>query len=152
MSARLPYPVYSGNPERFAVSLAKARRHDGRIAAYVSGVSPEDALRMAAKDTRFLVIQPCTDSGFYYPAGAYLTADGYLGGLYSRRPGYGSQIVAKAVELGARKLDCLGDDLAALYERHGFRETFRAPWDDSQAPADWNDRPERPDYIEMERN
>lgn len=152
MRRQSPYPVESGSPERFAVSLARARRHDGRIAAYVSEITPEDARRMASQGTQFLVIDPYTDAEAYYPAGAYLTADGYLGGLYSRRPGYGSQIVAKAVELGARKLDCLGDELADLYRRHGFEETFRAGWDEELKPELWQASYGKPDYIEMRRS
>ena len=151
MRRQSPYPVEAGSPERFAVSLAIARRHDGRIAAYVSEITPEDARRMASQGTQFLVIDPYTDAEAYYPAGAYLTADGYFGGLYSRVPGYGSAIVKKAVELGAAKLDCLGDDLASLYRRHGFRETFRAPWDEELKPDFWPEGFGQPDYIEMRR-
>lgn len=149
MSARHPVEA---DPERFAVSLARARRHDGRIAAYVSEITPEDARRMASHGTRFMAVEPYNASCYYYPAAGYLTASGYFGGLYSRVPGYGSAIVKKAVELGAVKLDCLGDDLASLYKRHGFRETFRAPWDAALAPPEWPESFGKPDYIEMERN
>ena len=53
---------------------------------------------------------------------------------------------------GAQVLSCF-DTLAKfsnLYERHGFRETFRAPWDDNLAPLHWNyAKWGRPDYVEM---
>lgn len=144
-----PVILHPCEPARFALSLAEARRHDGRIAAYVSPISVADAWIMATQGTRFLGIRSHADSEPYYSAGAYVTADGYFGGLFSRVPGYGSALIVRAVELGATHLDCLGDGLAGLYARHGFSETFRAPWDDAQAPDDWNTRPERPDYIEM---
>ena len=132
-------------PEQYALAFAHAANRDDRIPAYLSHVSPESARAMATAGAQFLAVSgfgPC-------PAAAYLRADGYFGGLFSLIPGYGSQIVGRAVELGARKLDCLGDDLAGLYARHGFREIFRAPWDDKQAPELWLPEYGKPDYIEM---
>ena len=52
--------------------------------------------------------------------------------------GAGGAMLDHLVANGARRLDCLGDDLRAIYERHGFRVTETLPWDDQYAPAGWD--------------
>lgn len=138
-------------PEDYAEGIAYARRQSGRIRAYVSPVTESEAVRMAGEGTRFVAI----DAGMTAPlwiAAAYVRDDGYLGGLYSLEPGLGSTVLDAVVAcFGAVKLDCLGDGLADRYGQWGFVETFRARWDDDQAPADWSPDYGTPDYIEMER-
>lgn len=87
--------------------------------------------------------------------GGFALIGGELASLFSL-PGarYGDLLVQQAVELGATKLSCFDavGKLPALYGRHGFKETFRAPWDDSLAPRNWSyDDWGRPDYVEMKR-
>lgn len=67
---------------------------------------------------------------------------------------YGDRLVAAAIERGVSKLSCFDSKgkLLALYSRHGFHETFRARFDDSLAPKDWDYAAwGRPDYVEMAR-
>lgn len=64
----------------------------------------------------------------------------------------GDAIVAKAVEMGARRLDCydINGKLPDLYGAHGFRPVARVKWDDGYAPAGWNTRiMGRPDVVAM---
>lgn len=64
----------------------------------------------------------------------------------------GDAIVAKAVEQGARRLDCfdIENRLPGLYGRHGFQPVARVRWDDEYAPDDWDyDRLGRPDVVAM---
>ena len=81
----------------------------------------------------------------------FLTYDN-LGGFSLPGGHHGDMLVSRAIEEGAQVLSCF-DTLAKfsnLYERHGFRETFRAPWDDNLAPLHWNyAKWGRPDYVEM---
>jgi hypothetical protein len=65
---------------------------------------------------------------------------------------HGDMLVSRSIAEGARFLsffDTLGK-LSNLYGRHGFKETFRAPWDATLAPPLWNyERWGRPNYVEM---
>lgn len=64
----------------------------------------------------------------------------------------GDAVVAKAVEQGARRLDCydVKGRLPALYSAHGFRTVARVKWDDRYAPHGWDyDRLGRPDVCAM---
>lgn len=87
--------------------------------------------------------------------GGFALINGELATLFSL-PGahYGDMLVHQAVERGAHKLSCFDahGKLLNLYGRHGFKETARAPWDDSLAPLQWSyERWGRPDYVEMNR-
>jgi hypothetical protein len=80
----------------------------------------------------------------------------------------GDAVVAKAVERGARRLDCydINNGLPNLYGRHGFRPVARVTWNDDYAPDDWDyktlgrpdvvamavtdDAPEEPPYVEYD--
>lgn len=93
----------------------------------------------------------------------YLTDDGRAGfaiedgdelvSVFSYRGEHaGDAIVAKAVEMGARRLDCydINGKLPNLYGAHGFRPVARVKWDDGYAPAGWNTRiMGRPDVVAM---
>ena len=87
--------------------------------------------------------------------GGFALMEGELGSLFSL-PGahYGNLLVELAVEKGAHKLSCYDchGKLPSMYGRHGFKETFRAEWDNSLAPSLWNyELWGRPDYVEMSR-
>lgn len=93
----------------------------------------------------------------------YLTDDGRAGfaiedgdelvSVFSYRGEHaGDAIVAKAVEMGARRLDCydINGKLPNLYGAHGFRPVARVRWDDGYAPAGWNTwLMGRPDVVAM---
>lgn len=52
----------------------------------------------------------------------------------------GGDVVAKAVELGARRLDCydIHGALPRLYGSHGFKPIAYVDWDDDYAPDGWD--------------
>lgn len=81
----------------------------------------------------------------------FLTADGKAGFALSdgdnlvsvfsyRGKGAGHAVVEKAVEMGARRLDCYDIDgmLPNLYGRHGFRPVASVDFADEYAPDDWD--------------
>lgn len=51
----------------------------------------------------------------------------------------------EAISQGATTLDCIGDGLAKIYHKFGFKVYKVVPWDDQYAPEGWdyekNDRP-----------
>ena len=65
----------------------------------------------------------------------------------------GDAMVVKAVEQGARRLDCFDTGngfLPRLYGRHGFQPVARVRWNDEYAPDDWDyGRLGRPDVVAM---
>ena len=64
----------------------------------------------------------------------------------------GDALVEKAVENGARRLDCfdIKGFLPRLYGRHGFQPVARVRWNDEYAPDDWDyGRLGRPDVVAM---
>lgn len=66
----------------------------------------------------------------------------------------GQEIILKGIELGATIVSCFDNQgrLPKLYESFGFSEYSRIPWDEAQAPAEWNyQRFGRPDVIYMRR-
>jgi hypothetical protein len=50
----------------------------------------------------------------------------------------GYQLVEDAKANGAKRLDCLGDDLVSTYKRNGFKVIKTDKWDDKYAPKDWD--------------
>ncbi|HQF16017.1 MAG TPA: hypothetical protein PLI05_02990 [Methanotrichaceae archaeon] len=64
----------------------------------------------------------------------------------------GDSLVKDAVANGAKRLDCLGEDLVNLYKRNGFKVIKTDKWDERYAPDGWNySRFGRPDLYYMER-
>jgi len=94
-------------------------------------------------------------------AEVYMTRDGLAGYAITRDrdlisvfslPGArrGAEVVADAIERGARSLDCIDGKLPEFYNRFGFKEYDRIAWDDKYAPKDWDyDRFGRPDIVYM---
>ncbi|RGL53477.1 hypothetical protein DXC60_09460 [Bifidobacterium adolescentis] len=81
----------------------------------------------------------------------FLTEDGKAGFAIAEgdelvsvfsRPGKhaGGDVVAKAVELGARRLDCydIQGALPCLYGSHGFKPVAYVDWNDDYAPDGWD--------------
>jgi len=80
--------------------------------------------------------------------GFAITPDAELVNLFAER-GHGDELVAAAVELGAKHLNCFDGYLPVLYARHGFVAKVRVPFDDRYAPAGWTYG--RPGVLYMER-
>lgn len=74
-------------------------------------------------------------------SGFAIDSDDTLLFVFSLERGRGSALVTKAVEEGARNLDCFDGYLPELYARHGFVETRRE--------ANWT--PGEPDVVFMTR-
>ena len=53
-------------------------------------------------------------------------------------PGASMALMRLAIEQGGRQLDCFDTNLPGLYAKHGFRIVSRLPWDESQAPGNWD--------------
>ena len=73
-------------------------------------------------------------------AGYALKPDGDVVSAFSagRHKGVAQNILLHAVEQGGTKLDAFDTVLPDLYSTMGFRESGRLPWDDAQAPDEWN--------------
>jgi hypothetical protein len=86
--------------------------------------------------------------------GGFGIADGELISLFSYpKARLGNLLVGLARECGAQRLCCYDVDgrLVHLYQRHGFVEVRREPWNEHYAPQGWaTDRFGHPDYVEME--
>ena len=62
----------------------------------------------------------------------------------------GVDLVDAALALGADYLSCFDGKVRAFYEKCGFIEVSRTPWNEEYAPALWNyERFGQPDYIIM---
>lgn len=61
-------------------------------------------------------------------AGYAIKQDGELANVFSLRRGKGAELIADAVANGARHLDCFDGPLVGIYERAGFREVRRVPF------------------------
>ena len=73
-------------------------------------------------------------------AGYALKPDGDVVSAFSagKHKGVAQNILLHAVEQGGTKLDAFDTVLPDLYSTMGFRESGRLPWDDAQAPDEWN--------------
>lgn len=102
--------------DTFGRVLADARRQSARIAEATS-----DPSEMSAAGSYFLTTDALSGFGVKF--------DDELVGVFSRVPGRGDMMVAAAVAIGARRLDCFDGYLVTLYRRHGFFEVRReANW------------------------
>ena len=69
--------------------------------------------------------------------GVAVKPDGDIVSVFSNDRG-GRSAMEIAIQMGGRKLDAFDTVLPDFYKAHGFAETGRLKWDESQAPADWN--------------
>lgn len=93
-------------------------------------------------------------------AGIALKEDGDIVSVFSvkgsQHKGVANSMIATAVSLGGKKLDCFDTVLPSIYAQEGFVETGRMQWDDQYKPDGWeyetytsfNDG--RPDVVFME--
>lgn len=86
-------------------------------------------------------------------AGAYVKADGYMGGLF-KDPEANRTEAAKAlqevrVKAGGKFFDAFGTHLEDIYIKNGFRPIARMPFDANQAPKGWEETnlKNRPDNV-----
>jgi len=56
----------------------------------------------------------------------------------SKYRGAAGSLIASAVELGGRRLDCYDTVLPAVYAREGFVPVARIDWNGEYAPDDWD--------------
>lgn len=86
--------------------------------------------------------------------GAAVTEEGELVSVFKK---YGSgadidEVLEKACKV-AKKLDCFssgGEKLVKLYQKYGFKEVKRIPFNPEYAPANWPyERLGSPDVVEM---
>ncbi len=72
-------------------------------------------------------------------AGFALSADGDIVSVFSApKSGNGRAVMALAVQVGGRRLDCFDTALPGYYAAHGFRAVARLAWNDEYAPTGWN--------------
>lgn len=71
--------------------------------------------------------------------GFALKPDGDIVSVFSYGvPGGARGAIELAIQQGGRKLDAFATVLPEYYFAHGMREVARLPWDDTQAPPDWD--------------
>ena len=123
----------------FDSTLARSRA--GERGAYLSDTP---AAELVADGYRLFMGGP--DDAVHYA----LHESGDFGYFASRTKGDGRAALAQAITEGARTLDAFDGGLIRYYEQSGFREVARTPWDDAQAPKNWNlKRDGRPDIVHM---
>lgn len=111
----------------FRKALAAARNNNERIAGFTG--TPDEM----PEDGRYFL----SETGL---TGAGVTADGELVGVFSLEK-RGALAVERAIQEGARSLNCFDGRLPEYYKRFGFREVGRV--------ANWT--PGGPDVVFMAR-
>ena len=121
----------TSDPQLFSSSL-EAARQDNPHGLMVSSKSVEE------------LSQPGTVT-FMSPdnmTGALVTADGDIEAVFknpkSTAKGAGSSLLLNAINNGGTKLDCYGEDLVALYTKHGFVPVAKVKWNPEYAPEGWS--------------
>ena len=85
-------------------------------------------------------------------SGCLVTKDGDLGNVFNNggEKGAGQAAVVRAIEHGAKTLDCYDDFLPALYTQLGFTAVAKVKFNDEYAPPNWDyDAKGRPDVVIM---
>ena len=120
----------TGNPQFFSFALEQARQTNPN-GLMVSGKTVEELSQPGT-------VTFMSKDGL---AGALVTADGDIEAVFknprSNARGAGSSLLLNAVNNGGTKLDCYGDGLVYLYNRHGFEPVARVPWNPEYAPDGW---------------
>lgn len=83
----------------------------------------------------------------------YAISDDELVGLFNHTgpSGLGESLVIHSISRGARRLFCYDTELVSLYQKFGFTESDRAPWNDDLASDDWDyETYGKPDVVWME--
>lgn len=115
-----------------------ARKHAGRQ-QYLAAPDELDP------DARLFVSPDLT-------AGFAIQPDNELTQVFNYGPkGQGAAAVRAAITLGANHLNCFDGYLTGYYERLGFTEVERVPFDPALAPEDWSSDDGTPDVVFMAR-
>lgn len=114
--------------ELFRDRIAALREHNGHAGA-VDVHTPEEY-----ENCRMFLTED-GEAGFAIAEGDELASVFSYEGKHA-----GNAVVAKAVELGARRLDCYDIEymLPGLYGRHGFKPIAYVDWNDDYAPDGWD--------------
>lgn len=114
--------------ELFRDRIAVLREHNGHAGA-VDVHTPEEY-----ENCRMFLTED-GEAGFAIAEGDELASVFSYEGKHA-----GNAVVAKAVELGARRLDCYDIEymLPGLYGRHGFKPIAYVDWNDDYAPDGWD--------------
>ena len=76
---------------------------------------------------------------------------GEIYNLYNNgTPGGGKDCFKQAMADGGDKVFCF-DTLEGYYKKDDFQATERSPWDESQKPANWNEKDNKPGVVWMQR-
>ena len=76
-----------------------------------------------------------------HTAGYFVDPDGQVGGVFATpdaQPGVGKAMMVHAIQNGGTYLFHFDGFLTDYYARFGFRPFASLPWDQSQAPTNWN--------------
>jgi len=131
---------YKNLLEEFVTNRNKLQKS---LRAFLTPYSIDDYIKIRAK----IWLSSDGKSGFA------ITSDGELISVFSLVKGRGDEIVKQAIKMGAKRLDCLGDKLKNLYERHGFKVVRVVPFDEKYAPKEWDyAKFGKPPLYIMERN
>lgn len=121
----------TSDPQLFSSSLEAARQNNPH-GLMVSGKSVEELSRPGT--VTFMSPDNMT--------GALVTADGDIEAVFknpkSTAKGAGSSLLLNAINNGGTKLDCYGEDLVALYTKHGFVPVAKVKWNPEYAPEGWS--------------
>lgn len=129
--------VKSENPEMFWSVDRPFQKEDGTI--------DEVKLNEAAKEGRLIK----TESGF-----GVVSEDGDIKGVFKadlKSPEKtGDKVIQEAIKAGGIKLDNFAlPNLMKIYERNGFREVSRLPFNKDFAPEGWTEAQGTPDVVAM---
>ena len=120
-----------------ALSKAKAalKKEGNGLDLQVSDVSQEEADAIIADGGHIFM----TEDGL---AGAYVTANGYMGGLF-KNPKSKFKDIAKLlqqarIKVGGRFMDAYATELERIYVKNGFRPVARLKFNEEYAPEGWN--------------
>lgn len=126
--------IETTNAKAFAEAQVKAieKRTDDKL--QVTILSEEDAQTIIDEGGKLFM----TNDG---KAGAYVTVDGYMGGLF-KDPTATKSSAAKAlqavrVKAGGKFFDAFGTHLEDIYIKNGFRPVARMTFNEEFAPAGW---------------
>jgi hypothetical protein len=129
--------VKSENPEMFWSVDRPFQNEDGTI--------NEDKLNKAAEEGRLIK----TEAGF-----GVVGEDGDIKGVFksdvNSTEKTGDKVIQEAVKAGGIKLDNFAlPNLMKIYERNGFREVSRLPFNKEYAPEGWTEAQGTPDVVAM---
>lgn len=144
--------VTEATPEDYANSMSTAiegmSKTKNKINLQVDPVTTEDAKNIVEEGGKLFM----TKDG---KSGAYVKADGYMGGLFkdpsSNLSEVGKVLQQARVEAGGKYFDAYGTKLEDIYIKNGFVPVARVPFNEEFAPEGWDakDSPlkDKPDVV-----